>query len=389
MTGPLQQVHLRFNDEAGQPLAARIRVTDGDGNPYAPFGRLVRFSTAPGDCVEANVLQDDDPWAIIDGACEIAVPPGRLRIQARKGPEFCPFDEDVTLLPGKMSLRFTLSRWSNVSAEGWHAGDVCSFDMSPHAALLEARAADLAVVDLLIRERDASISNITAFSGQAPALTRPGHLVVVNTANQSPYGRLLLLNTHRPVFPLSFQRGEKWSLIDWCDQCHRKKGLVVAEDWLLRLAEGPVPELLDPDFLKRVDAIRFHPNVPLTPWFEAVSRGFKLALVAGSGKDSNRQLLGSWRTYAHVPLEQPFDYAAWTEAIRAGRTFVTNGPLVRWQGDRVIATHHGPLDRLQILEAGQVIAETNGPAATLELISPQGSLARCEGPDSLLALAPR
>jgi len=98
---------------------------------------------------------------------------------------------------------------------------------------------------------------------------------------------------------------------------HRKKGLVVADDWLPRLANGPVPELLDSEFLRRIDAIRFHPDVPLTPWFEALNRGFKLPLVAGSAKDSNRGLLGSWRTYAQLPKDQPLDYAAWTEAIRA------------------------------------------------------------------------
>ena len=39
--------------------------------------------------------------------------------------------------------------------------------------------------------------------------------------------------------------------------------------------------------------------------------------------------LGSWRTYAQMPAGQSLDYAAWTEAIRAGRTFVTAGPIIK------------------------------------------------------------
>jgi len=396
VTGPLQQVHLRFNDAAGKATAVRLRVTAADGVYHAPFGRLTQFAVQTGRDVGANVLLDDGPWALIDGACEISLPPGPLRIDARKGPEFKPLIEDIVLHPGKMSLRFTMQRWANLAMEGWHAGDVCCYEMSPHAALLEATVQDLAVVDLLIRERRAaqasdgnevaSISNITAYSGQQPALARPGRMVVVNTANESPHGRLLLLNTHRVVYPLSFQTGEKWTLADWCDQCHRKKGLVIADDWLLRLADGPVPELLDADFLRRVDAIRFHPHVPLTPWFDALERGFRLPLVAGSGKESNRELLGSWRTYAHVPEE--LSYAGWIEAIRGGQTFVTNGPLLRWlPGNIIEATCATPLERLQILAKGEVIAETTGPATMLQISMAGGSLIRCDGPSNLMAVA--
>ncbi len=427
MNGASQRVHLRFNDAAGQPTAVRLRVTDATGQYLAAFGRLTRFATEPGVDVGANVLLDDGPWAIIDGACEISLPPGPLKVQARKGPEFRPLDVDLVLHPGKMSFRFTMERWIDLAADGWRAGDTCCYEMSPHAALMEASAADLAVVDLLIREKRDSIVNIAAYSGQVPAVasknsllagqsakrtwdgspdpsetaqqSRPTNsrsvnrvLVVVNTANQSPYGRLLLLNTHRAIYPLSFSAGEKWSLIDWCDQCHRKKGLVVADDWLLRLANGHVAELLDHDFLRRVDAIRFHPDVPLTPWFEAQRRGYKLPLVAGSGKESNRELLGSWRTYAKLPIGQPLDYAAWTEAIRRGETFVTNGPLLRWTtGERltVEASHLTPLDRLQLLANGHVVADVAGPKESLRIEARFGEpiVARCEGPNGAFAMS--
>ena len=44
--------------------------------------------------------------------------------------------------------------------------------------------------------------------------------------------------------------------------------------------------------------------------------------------ESNRVLLGSPRTYARLQAGQEFTYKAWIEAVRAGRTFVTNGPLL-------------------------------------------------------------
>ena len=75
-----------------------------------------------------------------------------------------------------------------------------------------------------------AVPNLLAFSGQSPALQAPGHQVVVNTLNWHPWlGRLALLNCHRIVFPLRFGPPDfdNWTLADWCDQCHRKQGLVV------------------------------------------------------------------------------------------------------------------------------------------------------------------
>lgn len=378
MTGKLQQVHLRINDAAtGKPTPVRLRITDAAGTYYAPFGRLTRFSTEIGVDVGHNVLLADGPWAIIDGACEIALPPGALRVQATKGPEYRPLDTEIRLLPGKMALRLTIERRCDQRAAGWHSGDTCASFLSPHAALLEAAAEDLSVVDLLIRATPAAgdparpaLANISAFSGQAPALAKDGHHVVVNTRNDGPAGTLLLLNSHRVVYPLSFGPDERWTLLDWCDQCHRKGGLVVADDWLKRVAAGS-SELLTDDFLGHIDAIRFLPDRPLEPWFGLLDRGIRLPLVAGSGKESNRQVLGAWRTYAQLDAGAPFDYQAWTEGVRAGRTFVTRGPFMRWAVDgnavTVEVTAPSPLHRVEMLHNGRLIVEQVGPADEFRL----------------------
>src|SRR5688500_10391767 len=118
-----QHVHLRINDAAtGKPTPVRLRVTDAAGRYYAPFGRLTEFATAANADVGGNVLIDDEPWAYIDGACEIRLPPGDLRIQAAKGPEFQPLDARVRLVAGKLSLRLDIERWTDSRTDGWHSG---------------------------------------------------------------------------------------------------------------------------------------------------------------------------------------------------------------------------------------------------------------------------
>src|SRR5207248_8980543 len=55
--------------------------------------------------------------------CEIAVPPGMLTVEARKGPEYWPLRATVDLPAGKLALRFAVERWTDLRADGWYSGD--------------------------------------------------------------------------------------------------------------------------------------------------------------------------------------------------------------------------------------------------------------------------
>src|SRR5262249_11907550 len=125
----------------------------------------------------------------------------------------------------------------------WFAGDTRAHALSPHAALLEAAAEDLAVIHLLARETPLLAGdgrtclthpNLTAFSGQQACLEREGTAVSIGTLNVHPVlGKLALLYAHRVVYPLTFglpDASDDWTLADWCRQCHRKNGLIVWTD---------------------------------------------------------------------------------------------------------------------------------------------------------------
>jgi hypothetical protein len=260
--------------------------------------------------------------------------------------------------------------------------------------LLEAAAEDLAVVNLLARERpprDGSppaLPNLLAFSGTRPALEWPGHLVAVNTLNTHPLlGTVALLNCHRVVYPLRFGAPDgldDWSVLDWCEQCHRKAGLVVWPDLPRLTQESPQGEALAAVLLGQIDAFevsRFDDPEPavLGDWYRLLACGLRLPLAGGSGKDRNTVPLGAVRTYARLRqtsdvLETSEVYPAWIEAVRAGRTFITNGPLlaltandqgpgavVRGEAGRPIrlraeARSAVPFDQLELLVTGQIVA---------------------------------
>jgi hypothetical protein len=106
--------------------------------------------------------------------------------------------------------------------------------------------------------------------------------------------------------------------------------------------------------------------------------GFRLPLVGGSGKSTNQQLLGGWRTYARLQPGEEFNYKNWIEAVRAGRTFATKGALLMLtvndqdpgsvieleSPDNTVHVHAGvrrpfPPDRLELIVNGRVVAESN------------------------------
>lgn len=384
----MHTVHVRVNDQAtGQPTPVRFRITDRNGDYLAPFGRLLKFATTKYDDVGGNLLLGTRCFCYIDGACEIKLPPGELHVEIHKGPEYRPLMEEIQLGEGKIALRFAIERWTDLRKEGWYSGDVRAHAMMPHAALLEGMAEDLAVVNLLALEElfgVAYLSNILAFSGQQTALEAPGHLVAVNTLNRHrDLGNLGLLHSHRAVYPLVFGgrgRQDDWTMADWCDQCHRKGGLVVwahteheAENF--RFGE-PLADLL----LGKVDAfeVTFFEDSPfdvMPDWYRLQAAGVRVPLVGASGKERNLTALGAMRTYARLAAGEEFSYRAWIEAVRAGRTFITNGPLLEFRVNgsdpgaqldieagtpvRIEATARGivPFERLEILANGEVIQE--------------------------------
>jgi hypothetical protein len=409
----MHTVHVRVNDDAtGKPTPCRIRFTDEEGRYYAPFGRLTEFSTNDGEDVGGNLLLGDKKYAYIDGACEIRLPDGEIRVQASKGFEYKPLDEPIRLVPGKLALRFTLERWADLRSEGWYSGDAWAEFMTPHAALLEAAAEDLAVVDLLACETlihgHSAIPNILAFSGQQPALERAGHQVVVNTLNRHDrLGSLALLNCHRVVYPLTFggpNGADDWTLADWCDQCHRKGGLVVGH--------GREGEILADLILGKIDALDLNNRldrpgeIAIKEWEELLNIGLQVPLTAGSGKRSNRDLLGSPRTYARLQPGQELTYKNWIEAVRAGRTFVTNGPLLSFTVNdqdpgavldlpcsptsvrvRAQARSLIPFTRLEVVYNGAVVAHAEASGAPchasvetdVPITAPGWMTARCRG----------
>jgi hypothetical protein len=347
VTGKLQTVHIRVNDAAsGKPTPCRVRFTDAEGNCYVPFGRSTTFPRDLDHEIGGGISIGGKTFAYIDGICEILLPPGPIQVTITKGPEYKGVDRTVRLAPGKLALRFELNRHIDPAREGWHSGALAVTPLSPHEVLLEGAAEGFRVVDLLAFQHETTSGppdqpetviaypNLLAFSGQRPCLETLDCLIAVNTLNGNrALGGLALLNSHRPVFPLEFGRSrsgapspDNWSLADWCDQCHRKGGLVIGlnVDWWEKWNGG---EGLADLILGKIDAVGLGEMYvgSIQWWYTLHTIGVRVPIVAGI---PTRPLGLISRTCARLQPDQEFDYANWIEALRAGRTAVSRGPYL-------------------------------------------------------------
>jgi hypothetical protein len=397
-----------LNDEAtGEPTPARVRFEGTDGTYYAPLGRLASIPTARNQYMGGNLLLDGRAFAYVDGSFEIRLPPDPVRVLISKGPEYIPVDKEVAVGPGKMALRFGLPRLCNLRPRGWFSGDGRAHALSPHAALLEGAAEGLALVNLLAEEPSPGLAskptpptNLLAFSGERPALEHSGCLVVVNTLNQhASLGNLGLLNCHRLIFPLRLEAEgfEDWTLADLCGQAHRKSGLVTwahPHDCLpeggTSEAEKGLGEALADAILEQIDVFEIagvqdarEYSAQFEHWYDLLNSGLRLPLIAGSGKADNACALGAPRTYAQLQDGEEWSYCSWIEAVRAGRTYMTSGPLMEFHVNefasgiearrapsetalRISASiwSHTLFDRFQIVANGKVVAEAPATAGT-------------------------
>ena len=100
----------------------------------------------------------------------------------------------------------------------------------------------------------------------------------------------------------------------------------------------------------------FNPyNAQITPyglldWYRYLNLGYQIPVVGGSDKMGADMLLGGIRTYAHLG-EREFTYENWMDAVKAGNTFVTVGPLLELEVEGLV-----PGSRLELPVGGGTVS---------------------------------
>jgi hypothetical protein len=391
------------DDETGRPIPCRIHFRSPDGIPYQPYGHVSHLNS---DLYEykaklgihtgtwgidfgGDVRLGGITYAYVDGRCQGWLPRGPVVVEAARGFEYEPIQDLVSIEPGQRELVVRLRRRCDIAADGWFSGDTHVHFLSVGSAALEASGEGLNVVNLLATQWGSHYSSTDQFTG-APHVAGDGRTIVyVSQENrQHVLGHLALLGLTEPVMPWctdgppesAMGSALETTLAHWADRCHEQGGLVVLPHF-----PNPNGEPAALVATGRVDAVEFAEFLPYShhQYYRYLNAGYRLPLVGGTDKMSGDVPVGLYRTYAKLAPGEDFSYPAWCRAVRAGRTFMSSGPLLfltvdgATAGDTVRLGPGGgtvhvaatvssvfPVHTLEIVAGGRVVASASDPGGT-------------------------
>jgi hypothetical protein len=392
-------VRLRFVDAVTRaPVAVRLHLHGAAGEYLPPRGHHRKVDETWGRDLAAEFVNAATQYCYVDGECLADLPLGTVYVEVTRGYEIAPLRTTVEIGPDSEELTFELERVLRWRERGWVTADTHVHFLSPQTALLEGRAEDVNVVNLLATQWGEAFSGVGDFDGKTTfgAEDLGGHgefLLRVGSENRmSHLGHISLLGySGQLIHPLctggpdesAFGDPLEVTMAEWAQRCIDQGGLVV-------MPHAPLPQLerAADVVLGLVHAIELMTENPLHPtgphlnpygiadWYRYLNLGYHVPLVGGSDKMSAAMLLGGARTYARLG-ERALTYESWMDAIRAGNTFATVGPLasvrvegvepggraqlppgggsvqVEWEVESVQV----PVERVEIVAGGLVIHE--------------------------------
>lgn len=265
----------------------------------------------------------------------IDLPAGRWRIAASHGMEFVPLAEEFKVGgSGSLEKTLRLKRWIDLPAQGWWSGDVHvhhpSLDPAQREYLMQyALAEDVHVVNLLAMGHHAGIEFLQAGFGKAFRVQR-GDFALVSGQEEprSTFGHIIGLNLQGMVrdtrtydfYDIAFRgiHSQHGALVGFAHFAWNGCDLPRGFPWYVTTGELDFIEVLQFGLLNRLE------------YADYLNLGFRLTAAAGSDTPWG-STIGEVRTYVH--LEGAFDVDAWFRSLKAGRTFVSNGPALEFTVD--------------------------------------------------------
>jgi hypothetical protein len=359
--------------EAGTttPLPSRVHLIDSAGKPVKPEGYPFWHD-----------------HFVCDGAARVKLPAGEYRYEIERGPEYSAAKKPLVVKAGEaLSVTETLCRIVDLSREGWWSGETHIHRPEGEIPFL-MRAEDLHVGVAITWWNDRN-----AWKGKAPPqqpiirFDTNRFLDMLGGEDERGGGALLFTHLREPL-PIAASKRESPSSARWLAEAKAAGAWVDAEkpfwwDFPLWLASGKLDSIgiannhmnrsrmLDNEAWGRPrDRERLagpHGNGLWTQelYYHALNCGFRLPPSAGSASGVLPNPVGYNRVYAHLDGDLTWD--KWWEAIRAGRVFVTNGPLMRVKANDRWSGHVFQSEGLiEIPLDGKV--DSREPVAAVELV---------------------
>lgn len=346
-----QRVTLRVVDKASKkPVAVKLHVHGEAGEYLAPMDRHRYPNPAWYEDYSTDFVHRGlHNCTYIDGEAVLDVPLGRIFVEVSKGYEVRPVRKTFRITPSTRTITVTLEKVLPWRERGWVTADTHVHFVSPTTGLLESAAEGVNVVNLLASQWGELFTNIGDFDGKTVHGSKEAggdgeYLLRVGTENrQHVLGHISLLGYGgRPILPLTTGGPDESALGDpvevamseWARQCREQGGVVVLPHFAQPRAEGASCIVQgDIDAVEMTSWGNLYGGIDpysLSDWYRYLNCGYFVAAVGGTDKMSADTPIGAVRTYAQIAPGRPFSYETWKEAVRAGHTFVTYGPLLEF-----------------------------------------------------------
>jgi len=418
------ELSLQILDEQSQPLPARVLVRDASGACIVPDGAVV-LEIGP------------DRWFMSEGEVRLDVPVGRCQVRVEHGLEYRRFKEQVDVGERGIERTIKLSRWVNMRERGCLCGE-------NHVHLDTASLGPMAIAEGL----DFG-SSLTWWNGpderrpvppgDAPTRTlryagREVTASVFDAELEYAWGAAYI--QHQPqMLPIPSDRSrpnlfylqhavDRGAMVHYQGGWSREVGLdaLVGLVHVVNVCNNnfhlhryqPRPQYSN---LLEVDGFPTYPetdvgmmHLNMDTYYRLLNWGLKLPAGAGTASGVKQSPPGYNRAYVSVESEASLE--EFNEAWKAGRNFVTNGPILLLRslngeepGDEIVLTaapqeltftltvlSDQPLQDIEIIQNGDVVHHFEGGDRTqvehrfrLDIDRSSWIVARCTARDDLLS----
>jgi len=359
-------LHVRVFDAAlGEEVPARLELRDERGQAWVAEDAVpLRF-----ECL----LQPLPDWAAervsisrelpnphtgttqfyADGSVRVALPAGRYRLRAFRGIEYEVADQSVEISGGEeRTTAVELRRWIDMPAGGWWSAD-------DHVHLTRRTPEDDRRIASWMRAEDLHVANLLQMGTVDQFGVTPQH--DFGSAGEYRLAETLLLagqehpRTHVLGHTITLGADAAIDLRDtyiaydaFWRAAAREHGLPGYAHFGMGAARDGLALDAPRGLVFFLEVLQFELPYYET-WYDLLNLGLRLTPTAGTDFPC-----GTWsipgRERFYTRLDGAPTRESWREAVRAGRTFVTNGPLVELRigpaqiGDELALEAPAPLE---------------------------------------------
>ncbi len=356
-----------------RPVPCRVHLADAAGKPVKP----------------AHLPFWKDHF-VCDGRPQFELAPGRYTYVIERGPEYRPVRGDLDVVAGEnQTVRVTLERLTDMAARGWWSGDLHIHRPVKDIEWLMA-AEDLHVGPVITWWHGGKWIDIRPEGQKLRRFESDRYAYVLGGEDERDGGALLFFGLDEPL-PLKDAPYKYPPMTASIIEARRTPGVWIDIEkpfWWdvpLWLATGEADSIglannhmcrsrmLDEEAWGRPRDKTQYPSLNGNGYYTQdlyyyiLNCGLRLPPSAGSASGVLPNPVGYNRVYVH--LGERFDYEAWWKGLKAGRSFVTNGPLLRCRANGELAGH------VFAASAGETVRialgielESNDPVSKVEVI---------------------